>query len=466
MPDDPRVLIASAVLAAAIGSLFAAGDAAMTALPEGRLAAVSIYPPAKTSPFVRYGRNRERILSRWLVGRVLSMASATALLDEAGTALAFGRFRPLFAVVGAVVLYGTFTEILNTLARRSPEVMGAAALRWLRPLEWLVMPLAEPLALLGRFVAQFAPERLTNPLYTESEINTVVNEGQADGTLDVEPAQLIRNVLEFKDLTARDVMVPRTGISGIEVSAPLDEVRKHVAAEGHSRYPVYREVIDDIFGLLYAKDLFRVLQPLWLAHGGHRQARASNDDSDGPISNDTPSRRVARLLDIVHEPVKIVPESRPLSELLRDMRQGRQHMAIVVDEFGGTSGVVTLEDVIEEIVGDIRDEHDDDKAPIVALPDGRLLVDAAVLICDLSAYLGWNLDPEDEYDSLGGMMTDKLGHVPAAGATMRAHGVELIVRDADEKHITKVEIVPIATLAPAAPNDPNDTGESEARKVG
>src|SRR5581483_2692788 len=294
-------LIASAVLAAAIGSLFAAGDAAVNNLGEGRLAGLSTPPPSTTSPFIRYTLHRNRILSRWLVGRVLSMASATALLDAAGTSFEFGRWRPLFAVLGAVVLYATFTEILNTIARRSPEVVGGFALRWLRPLEWLLVPLAEPLALLGKFVGQFAPERPTDARFTETEIATVVDEGQKSGTLDREPAELIKNVLDFKDLTAREVMIPRTRVSGIDITTPLDEVRKHVAQEGHSRYPVYRGSLDQIVGLLYAKDLFK-----------HEEAK--------------------QLTELVREQLLYVTESQPIASMLREMRAKRLHLALVTDE--------------------------------------------------------------------------------------------------------------------------------------
>ena len=411
MSDGPGILIAGAVLSAMIGSLFAAGDAAVSALPDGRVAGLSIHPGVAPSPFVRYGRDRDRILSRWLVGRVLAMATTTVLLDEAGSAFSLGRLRPVLAVLGAVLLYGTFTEILNTLARRAPEVMGAFALRWLRPLEWLVMPIAEPLALIGGFFGQFAPERPADARFTETEIATVVDEGQKSGTLDREPADLIRNVLEFKDLTARDVMIPRTRVSGIEISSPLAEVRRHVATDGHSRYPVYRESLDQIVGLLYAKDLFR--------------------DAEGPKT----------LPELARDQLLYVTESQPVASMLREMRAKRLHMAIVTDEFGGTSGIVTLEDVLEEIVGDIRDEHDAE-GPVQHLGGGRVVADASISLADLAGYLDREIPSDGDYESLGGLLVHRIGHVPAVGATLQIDGLKLIVREADQTRVVKVEIVP------------------------
>jgi CBS domain containing-hemolysin-like protein len=241
-------------------------------------------------------------------------------------------------------------------------------------------------------------------------------------------------VLEFTELSARDAMVPRTKVIGIRLGTSLSEILKTVTESGHSRYPVYREDMDDVFGLLYAKDLFRVMKNTW-------RPPPNEDGSDPPPPEAVPSHSESRLLDIVREPVKFVSESQPLSTLLREMRQDREHIAVVVDEFGGTSGIVTLEDVLEEIVGDIQDEHDYEEAPIVDLGQGRLICEATVLVSELSAYLGRDLDPEERYDSLGGMLTDKLGRVPEIGTSMVAYGMRFIVLESDEKHIVKVEIV-------------------------
>ncbi len=448
---EPLLAAGVATLAAA---LFTCADTALTSIGDARLAALAIEAPARFHASLgRVQSGRQLTQSRYLAARVLTLAVAVGALTVALSRLAAGLEAAALWGFGALVGLTAVMEGAATAGRRAADWVVPVAARYLYPLELLFAPLALSSYAVGQI---FRPWRrpANDRRITETEVELMVDQGEASGVLDRGNAEMIRKVLEFPELTARDAMIPRKQVVAIKLDTPLEQVVDTVTQSGHSRYPVYREDIGDVFGLLYAKDLFRVIGPMW-----------STLDDDGPISNDTPSRRIARLRDIVHEPAKIVSESRPLSELLREMRQDRQHMAIVVDEFGGTSGIVTLEDVIEEIVGDIRDEHDDEAAPIVALPDGRLLVDAAVLIRDLSSYLGWNLDPDDNYESLGGMITDKLGKVPAPGTSLRAHGVELIVRDADDKHVAKVEIVPIATLAPAAP-DPNDTGETNALKVG
>jgi CBS domain containing-hemolysin-like protein len=210
-------------------------------------------------------------------------------------------------------------------------------------------------------------------------------------------------------------MVPRTRVSAIEVSRPLPEVLKIVASEGHSRFPVYRDKVDNIVGLLYAKDLFRLLKDVKL------QQRP--------------------LIDLVRAPVNFVPETQGVSSVLREMRSRRLHMAVVIDEFGGVSGIVTLEDILEVIVGEIRDEYDTEEAPIQDLGDGRLLVDAAVSVDDLSAYLGAKIPEDDDYESLGGLLVHRAGKVPSIGTQIEAFEFCFIVREADEKRIIKVEIV-------------------------
>jgi CBS domain containing-hemolysin-like protein len=227
-------------------------------------------------------------------------------------------------------------------------------------------------------------------------------------------------------------MVPRTKVTALKLGTSIEKVVQIITETGHSRYPVYRDEVDDVFGLLYAKDIFQLLKSSW---------RPPSAEDNGEATSDTPSRREARLMPIVHEPIKIVSESQPLSRVLHEMRRDRQHMAVVVDEFGSFSGIVTLEDVIEEIVGDIQDEHDTEEAPIVEVAPGRLMADAAVCLSDLSAYLGYELDPEGHYDSLGGMLTDRVGSVPTVGTSIPAFGMRFIVRESDAKHIAKVEIV-------------------------
>ncbi len=408
--------LAVAAVATGVGSLFAAGDAALSRIPEGRVQALSADATAAGAALRRFARDPMRLLSRWLVGRVVALSVATVMLNDAARNAGLGRLALPVAVLGTVFSYGTLTEVLATLARRRPERAGVLALTFLRPMEWVLAPLADPLAFVGRAVGRRVPKvRTVDARITETEVEWAVSEGEKAGSIANEPAEMIRKVLDFKDLTAREVMVPRRHILGIELLTPLREVVALVAAERHSRYPVYRENIDNVVGLLYAKDLFALVRDRRL---------------------DT-----TKLGDAIRAPVMFVSESQRAAKILQDMRSRRLHMAIVSDQFGGTAGLVTIEDIIEEIVGDIRDEKDTE-APIQAMGDGRVVADASVSIAELEHALGKPLPDDGDFESLGGLIVSRAGRVPQVGATVQVDGLKMIVREADETRVVKVEIVP------------------------
>ena len=419
MTASPGGLVVELMLAAlvtTVGSLFAAADVALSQIPQGRMQALSADTTAAGAPFRRFAADPPRLLSRWLVGRIVALSMASVLLHDAARSCGLERLALPLAVLGAVLTYGTLTEIMGTTARRRPERTAALALVVLRPLEWLLIPLADPLSLIARAVGRRVPRtRTVDARITETEMQWVLNEGEKAGSIANEPAEMIRKVLDFKDLTAREVMVPRRKILGIEASTPLAEVIALVARERHSRYPVYRENLDNIVGQLYAKDLFAVVD-------------------QGSVAQRT-------VANVMRTPVMFVTESQPAAKILHDMRSKRLHMAIVSDEFGGTAGLVTLEDIMEEIVGDIRDEKDRDE-PIQKMGDGRVVADASVSIGDLEQALGRTLPDDGEFESLGGLIVSRAGRVPKVGATVHVEGMKLIVREADETRVVKVEIVP------------------------
>jgi putative hemolysin len=407
----------------AIGSLFAAGEAALSEIPEGRMLALGAPNRGAGWAFRRFTGDPLRVHSRWLVGRVVALSLAALLLNDAARGARLDGLALPLSLVGVVVTYGTLTEIARTFARRRPEDIAALALTFLRPLEWLVAPLADPLAIVGRAVSRRVPKsRTVDARITETEVQWAVSEGEKAGSIANEPAEMIRKVLDFKDLTAREVMVPRRHILGIEVGKALPEIVALVASKKHSRYPVYRDNLDNVLGLLSAKDLFAVVR-------------------DGHLET-------TMLADILRTPVMFVSENEPAAKILQEMRSRRLHMAIVSDEFGGTAGLVTIEDIIEEIVGDIRDEHDPE-APIQAMGDGRVVADASVPLADVAHALGKPLPDDGEAESLGGFIVSRAGRVPSVGATVQVGGFKLIVREADKTRVVKVEIVPERAVRPA-----------------
>jgi putative hemolysin len=407
--------IGVAIAAAAIGSLFTSADAALTSLPEARL---QLLVDEGETAFARYAADRLGLLSRWLVGRVVALSLASILMARAIEQAVSPLAASVIAVASAVVVYATCAEILGTVARRRPEEVGRLGLRFLKPLEWAVLPLAAPLAVLGRWIGRRVPESLTaaDARLTETEVEWLVDQGEKAGAFEKEPATMIRNVLDFKHLTAKEVMIPRRRVSSLEASMALSDVLEHVRKDGHSRYPVFRESLDNVVGLLYVKDLFDVV-------------------GAGKIAE-------TKLEELTRKPVLFLAETQSALSVLREMRSKRLHLAIVSDEFGGTGGIVTLEDIIEEIVGEIRDEYDtEDIVQIQKLAEGRFVADAAIALGDLEVHLGSKLPDDGEFESLGGLIVHRAGRVPDVGATVSLNGYDLIVREADETRVVKVEIV-------------------------
>jgi putative hemolysin len=415
----PWVALAGAGISMVIGSLFAGADTAVTSLTSTRLGAlIEQSSDRDRSAYERIQRGDAKLRSRYLVGRIASTA-ITAVFFHAFFEAFFGPLAVYAALGATVTLTATLFEIATSLSRKHADSIAAISARYLRPLEFLILPLAVPLGLLGAALSKRDAEKTPDPKVTEAEVEAMVEEGERSGLFGHEPAAMIRNVLEFAERTARDVMIPRVKMEGIELSTPLERVLQIVTESGHSRYPVYREQLDNVAGLLYAKDLFKVLEE-------HRLKNTS-------------------LKEIIRHPANFVAESQSLSSLLKEMRARREHLAIVVDEFGGVSGIVTLEDVLEEIVGDIKDEHDEAEEPsaIQDLGDGRLLADATVSMRELCAYLGADLGTEigTDTESLGGMLMHHLGKVPEVGTAVSRFGLHFIVRDSDDKQIGKVEII-------------------------
>jgi CBS domain containing-hemolysin-like protein len=398
-----------------LAALFGAANWTMAQLPGTRRAALrDSHTGGARRALDRYIESAATVEARWLVVRTIGIA-ATAVLVSRILPPTLGVWLPLLAAFVAVLAYAVPTEILKAVAGRFPEHTAPVLLQVLRPIELLAAPLAAPPLWLGQLVSsRFSRVRSEPPpAVTETEVELIVAEGELTGALDHEQSEIIRNVLEFGDVTARDVMVPRTQTISIEISTSIDEVLRQVAEAAHSRYPVHREAVDNVIGVLHAKDLLCAV------------ARGES----GRLS-----------LESILRPVVFVPESQSAASVLKDMRAGHHHLAIVIDEFGGFSGIVTLEDLLEQIVGDIRDEHDVEEAPIADLGDGRLVVDASLPLTDLSRYLGTELPTDGDYHSLGGFLAAQHGRVPEIGATLSAFGLEFIVREADERRVSKVEI--------------------------
>lgn len=403
-----------ALAAVTVAALFATADAVLLPISPARLAVLlSEATKRNRRAFERFVQDPDRVLTNWLVARLVATALASVLLLMAMRAHSL-VMALVVSVLTAAAGAGVLAQVGTVLARHWLPKSAVFLVRMLRPLEVITLPLSLPLYMALRGLGKVVPRSQADSKMREHEVGLLLEEGQRDGSIELERVQMMRNVLEFEDLMASEVMVPRTLMTAIDADTKLQQVLEITSEKGHSRYPVYRDSIDNVVGLLYAKDLFRVI--------GRK---------------DFAEKKVHTLM---RTPVNFVPETKPVSVLLREMRARRLHLAVVVDDYGGVSGIVTLEDIIEEIVGDIQDEHDKEQDRIELLQDGSALVDAAIPIADLSEYLGVELPEEGDFVSLGGWMIHRAGSVPEPGASLQECGLTFVVRQADERRVIKVQI--------------------------
>ncbi|MBE9547451.1 MAG: HlyC/CorC family transporter [Proteobacteria bacterium] len=243
--------------------------------------------------------------------------------------------------------------------------------------------------------------------HLEKEIQSIIDAGE----IDQRSGEMIQSILDFRDTQVREVMVPRTEMIAIESDASVEEILDLIMRYGHTRMPVYRGSVDNIIGILNVKDLLK----FW-------SKQVSESD----------------ILSSLRKPYYI-PETKNIHFLLHELQQRKYHIAIVIDEYGGTSGLVTLEDLIEEIVGEIYDEHDVKEEEIVELPDGYTLVDSRMEVEEVEEYFGMEI-PEGKFETLGGLILHIVEKIPVAGEVIYYDDFEMIIESADERNIKKVKI--------------------------
>ena len=246
---------------------------------------------------------------------------------------------------------------------------------------------------------------------TEKELQEAINSSEEEGILNESEGDMLQSIFEFGDTIVREVMVPRTDMICCPADASLSDFLALIIRSGHSRVPLYQGSMDKIVGVVYAKDLLRN----W----------GASDDS-------------LSLLDVMRVPY-FIPETKRIEDLLMDFRTRRVHMAIAVDEYGGTSGLITIEDLIEEIVGDIQDEYDLEVPRVQVQKDGTLLVDGRTSVEELEEYYEIEI-PREKFDTIGGYLFHLLGYVPKAGERVRDNGLILMVEESDERRIGVVRV--------------------------
>ncbi len=397
--------------AAALCTFFGAAVAGLAAL--GRLLedrARPDEPPALTSFILR---DTTSAIAAWILGAFLWGGIALLVLDSTFAGRA-GATPPLLARLLLLVLdLGVVVAGLllwKRLAEAAPRSYCITAAVLILPLYLVLYPLRRPLgAALERL---YPPAARLAALLVADDLREMAASGGGAPRLDQDGREMIERVLLLGETVVREIMVPRIDMVALELSMPLPAIRSLVREKRHSRLPVYRDSVDNIVGFLHIKDLL----------------------GEPPAS-------LATLL----RPVPFVPETKRVGALLTEMRERRSHLAIVVDEYGGTAGLVTLEDVIEEVVGEIQDESDKEQPLFTVLDDGSFRVDAKVDLDELNERLQVTL-PADDYDTLGGYLYGLAGKIPAPGERFQDSGLEFVIRSVRGRRITQVLVRPVPAL--------------------
>ncbi len=408
--------IAALVFLVGAAAFFAASEAAIVSMNRIRARALAEKSIVGARRLERLIENRNQTLTSVLIGNTFVLLAA----DSVATAL-FIRLGVPHAAVWSTV---TMTLVILLLGEILPKTVAVSsgdrtALRlatFLDIVTRILMPLTRSfLWVTDGLVRLFGGKPHAGPYVTEDDIKTLVNVGVEQNVLEAEERELIHSIIEFGDTIVREVMTPRPDMVTAAVTASPRRALDLVIAEGYSKLPVYDETIDNIIGVVHDRELLIAL-------------------SNGTIATTT--------LRSLMRPVVAVPENKRISDLLRDMQRGKFSLAIVIDEYGGTAGVVTMEDLLEEIVGEIRDEHDEgEEEPIRKIAEGETVVEAGTNIEDVNAALGISL-PHEEFETIGGYTVGLFGRLPREGEEVDAgDGVRLRVDRTRGRRILSVRVL-------------------------
>ena len=402
--SDFWLLMTAAVLVVLAGA-FTAVDAALAGFSKARAGELVTGGRAGAQRLLSLLDDAPRYLNTALFLRLLCEISAIVLVTLQVDEAVDGSWGISVLTAIGVMLVISFVVIgvaPRTLGRQHAETVAVLSAGPLAVFTTVLGPLPRLLIVVGNAITPGRGFR-EGPFSTETELREMVDIAEASALIESGERKMIHSVFELGDTTVREVMVPRNDVVFIENYKNLRQTLSLFLRSGFSRVPVIGENLDDIRGVAYLKDIVR------------RDFEA-------------PGAELRQRVEEVMRPVHWVPESKPVDALLREMQARRQHIAIVVDEYGGTAGLITIEDLLEEIVGEITDEYDEDEVEVETLPDGAVRVSSRYPIDDLEEIFGFDVEEED-VDSVGGLMAKHLGLVPIPGSSVQAHGLRFLAED-------------------------------------
>lgn len=401
-----------------LSGLFSASETALTSFKSTDLEEIENTNPRKSKLLKKWLTKPNEILTAILLGNnivnILASSIATIVTlqimgPKSGDAIAVATI----SMTVVVLIFGEITPkiVAKTYSKKiSGIVIGPIYL-----LSIVTLPIIKILIFVTKIISRMMGVDIKheNLMITEEEIKSYINVGEAEGVIEEEEREMIHSIIEFGDTTAKEVMTPRTSIFMLDAESTIDEVWDEIIQSGYSRVPVYGEDLDEILGILYVKDL------LILAKKG---------------TTDIPIKSILRE-------AYFVPDTKSIVEILDEFRSKQVHMAIVLDEYGGTVGLATIEDLIEEIIGEIKDEYDlHEEDEIEKISESKYKVDARINIEDLNKELELNIPESEDYESLGGYVLDILGRVAEVEDVVELEGLKMKVLEIDKMRVVKILI--------------------------
>ena len=411
--EDPGSwwLIIILVLLIAGSAFFSASETALTSLSKIRLRNMIEENVKNADKIQKLVNNPNKLLSSILIGNNLVNNAAASLTTMIAVSMLGGQSGVGIATMVITIVILIFGEITpKTLAAQNSEKVSLRVVKMISGIVVILTPVVKILNIVTNALIKILGGNATEKTLTitEAELKTMVNVSHEEGILEVDERRMINNVFDFGDSKAKDVMTPRTDMVCVEDDTTYDEIVAIFKEERFSRLPVYHESVDNIVGILYVKDIIFI------------------DEKNFKITQ------------YMREPF-FTYESKSISELFSEMRSNRIPAAIILDEYGGTSGFVTMEDMVEEIVGDISDEYDEQEQEIEVVKEDEFIVDGSTRLEDVNEMIGLHLESED-FDTIGGYVIGILGTLPDGGEVVETDGMKIIVEEVDKNRIEKLRI--------------------------
>ena len=414
--DNPQILqLLIIIFCVIMSAYFSATETAFSSFNKIRMKTLAEDGNKRAALVIKLADKYDSMLSSVLIGNnivnILASSIVTVLFINMLTGSSWSEFSTTLSTIVMTVVVLIFGEISpKTVAKKNPEKFAMFA----APLLNFIMIILTPFSFIFR---QW--QKLLTKIFksdeevgiTEEELISIIEEAEEDGDFDKEESTLIKSAIEFGDLEVGDIFTPRRDITAISTKATKDEIAERFFDSGYSRLPIYEEDIDQVKGIVYYKDFY------------------------------TLAYKTQVPIDEIIKPVMYVAKSQPINDLLKDLQQKQMHMAVVMDEFGSTAGIVTLEDILEEIVGEIWDEHDEKVEQIEQISEKEYIISGKANLSKVLAM--FDIDDNNEAQTVNGWAMDSLSKIPEAGDSFEADGLAVEILAMDDKRVDKLRVIDI-----------------------